>query len=141
MFTIGFARKNARTFFTLLNEAGVSALLDVRLNNSSQLAGYTKRDDLAYFCETILGISYRHMTELAPTQDMLDRFKKGDGAWRRYEEEFLALMHQRRIEQLPRELFANASLLCAEPTADQCHRRLVAEYLQRLWPGVEIVHL
>jgi uncharacterized protein (DUF488 family) len=141
MFTIGFARKNARTLFTLLKEAGVSALLDVRLNNSSQLAGYTKRDDLAFFCETVLGIAYTHVTELAPTQEMLEQFKKRDGAWRRYEEAFLALMRERRIERLPRELFANACLLCAEPTADHCHRRLVAEYLQRAWGEMEIIHL
>jgi uncharacterized protein (DUF488 family) len=141
MFTIGFTRKSARTFFTQLKQVGVSALLDVRLNNSSQLAGYTKRDDLTFFCEAILGVAYTHMTQLAPTQAMLDRFKKGDGGWRRYEQEFLALMRERRIEQLPRERFANACLLCAEPTADHCHRRLVAEYLQRAWPSVEIVHL
>jgi uncharacterized protein (DUF488 family) len=141
LWTIGFARKSARAFFTRLEEAGVSALLDVRLNNSSQLAGYTKRDDLAFLCETVLGIAYRHMTDLAPTPVMLDQFKKGDGAWRRYEEEFLALVRERRIEQLPRELFANACLLCAEPTADNCHRRLVAEYLQRAWGDIEIIHL
>jgi uncharacterized protein (DUF488 family) len=141
IFTIGFARKSARTLFTLAKEAGVSALLDVRLNNSSQLAGYTKRDDLSFFCETVLGIGYRHMTALTPTQAMLDRFKKGGGTWHCYEEEFLALMRERRIERLPREQFANACLLCAEPTADQCHRRLVAEYLQRAWQRVDVVHL
>jgi uncharacterized protein (DUF488 family) len=141
IFTIGFTRKTARTFFTRVKEARASALLDVRLNNSSQLAGYTKRDDLAFFCETVLRIPYRHATELAPTREMLDRFKMGDGTWQRYEEEFLALMRERRIEQLPRELFANACLLCAEPTADQCHRRLAAEYLQRAWRDVAIVHL
>ena len=141
MFTIGFARKGARTFFTLLKSAGVSALLDVRLHNSSQLAGYTKRDDLAFLCEAVLGITYRHVTELAPTQEMLDRFKRHDGGWRRYEDDFLALMRERRIEQLPRELFAKACLLCAEPTADHCHRRLAAEYLRQAWHDITIVHL
>jgi uncharacterized protein (DUF488 family) len=141
MFTIGFTRKSARTFFSMLRNAGVATLIDVRLNNSSQLAGYSKRDDLAFFCETVLGIRYQHVTALAPTQAMLDRFRKSDAGWRAYETEFLALMRERRIEADARAMFDRACLLCAEPTADHCHRRLVAEYLQRAWRNVEIVHL
>jgi len=141
LFTIGFTRKDARTFFALLKNAGVARLLDVRLNNSSQLAGYTKRDDLAFFCGAILGIEYRHVTDLAPTPQMLDAFKKRRGAWPDYERAFLALMQDRAIETLPRDLFADACLLCSEPEAAQCHRRLAAEYLQQRWTNVDIVHL
>ncbi len=137
--TIGFTRKSARTFFTLLKDAGVRRLLDIRLNNLSQLAGYTKRDDLAFFCES-LGLEYRHLTELAPTQPMLDASRQG-GGWERYEREFLELMRSRRIEELPRDLFDGACLLCSEPAPDHCHRRLVAEYLSQHWDAPLVVHL
>ncbi len=141
IFTIGFTRKDARTFFSLMQNAGVQRLLDVRRNNSSQLAGYTKRDDLAFFCDAILGIDYRHMTELAPTQAMLDAFKKSRGSWLDYERAFVALIRERAIETLPRDLLADACLLCSEPEPQHCHRRLVAEYLEQRWGGVDIVHL
>ena len=139
IYTIGFTRKSARTFFTLLKDAGVRRLLDIRLNNLSQLAGYTKRDDLAFFCES-MGLEYRHLTELAPTQPMLDASRQG-GGWAQYEREFLALMRSRRIEELPRDLFAGACLLCSEPTPEHCHRRVVADYLASRWPAVSIHHL
>jgi len=139
IYTIGFTRKSARTFFSLLKDAGVRQLLDIRLNNLSQLAGYTKRDDLAFFCES-LGIGYRHLPELAPTQPMLDAARRS-GGWDQYEREFIALIRGRRIEDLPRELFDNACLLCSEPTPEHCHRRLVAEYLHHQWTGMSIHHL
>ena len=139
IYTIGFTRKNARTFFGLLRNAGVRRLLDIRLNNVSQLAGYTKRDDLAFFCET-LGIDYRHMLELAPTREMLAR-QRAEKDWARYEREFTALLLERRAEELPREQFDSACLLCAEPEPAQCHRRLVAEYLRQAWGDVTVAHL
>ena len=139
IYTIGFTRKNARTFFGLLRDTSVQRLLDIRLNNSSQLAGYTRRDDLAFFCETI-GIDYRHLLELAPTKEMLAR-QRVEKHWPRYEREFIALMLERRIEELPREQFDNACLLCSEPTPAECHRRLVAEYLQSAWGDVTVAHL
>ena len=139
IYTIGFTRKSARTFFTLLKDAGARRLLDIRLNNLSQLAGYTKRDDLAFFCES-LGIGYRHLLELAPTQPMLDASRQG-GGWEHYERDFLELMRSRRVEELPRELFDGACLLCSEPTPVHCHRRLAAEYLRQHWGGVSIIHL
>ena len=143
IYTIGFTKKTAAQFFGLIRTAGITRLLDVRLNNVSQLAGFTKRDDLAFFAREICGVDYLHMPLLAPTQAMLDSLKKHKGAWADYESAFLELMVQREIERkLDNRLFsARTVMLCSEPTADHCHRRLVAEYLEEKWGGFEIHHL
>lgn len=141
LFTIGFTKKTAETFFTTLKKAGVKHLIDVRLNNVSQLAGFTKRDDLAYFAKSICKIPYTHMTELAPTQDMLTALKKNKGGWATYETKFNDLMAARKIEKQDRAAFAGGCLLCSEPTPHHCHRRLVAEYLGKYWKDVAITHL
>ena len=115
----------------------------MRLNNSSQLAGFSKRDDLAYFLRELCHAEYMHEPLLAPTQDLLDEFKKRKGSWEEYERRFLALMSERRIEaRISRDLFnVPTVLLCSEATAEHCHRRLVLEYLQAKWGGLSIVHL
>ncbi|MGA3023901.1 MAG: DUF488 domain-containing protein [Bryobacteraceae bacterium] len=142
IYTIGFTKKSARTFFTELQKAGVKRVVDVRLNNTSQLAGFTKRNDLEYFAEAICGIQYIHIPALAPTPEILDAYKKHKGDWRLYEQEFLDLMRSRRIEQtVSREMLDNACLLCSEETPEHCHRRLVAEYLRDKWGNLEIEHL
>jgi uncharacterized protein (DUF488 family) len=142
LFTIGFTKKTARRFFHLLQGSGVKRVIDVRLNNVSQLAGFAKRDDLAFFLDEICGISYTHVPELAPTQDMLDAFKKRKGDWDTYERRFLALMKERRIEEtLSKEVIADGCLLCSEDKPHHCHRRLVAEYLTNHWGDVQITHL
>ena len=142
LYTMGFTRKSARQFFTQLMDAGVRRVVDVRLNNVSQLAAFTKRADLEYFLQQIGQIGYVHLPELAPTQELLDRYKKRRGSWAEYETEFLDLMAERRIEeQLSPELLDGGCLLCSEPTPDQCHRRLVAEYLADKWGTVTIQHL
>jgi uncharacterized protein (DUF488 family) len=142
LFTIGFTKKSAESFFSILKNAGVGRLLDVRLNNVSQLAGFTKRDDLRYFSKAICGIDYLHLSVLAPTREILDAFKKQKGDWRLYERQFLDLMRSRRIEsEVSRELVDGACLLCSEETPHRCHRRLVAEYLEAQWGGVQIEHL
>jgi uncharacterized protein (DUF488 family) len=142
LFTIGFTKRSAQEFFTKLQSAGVRSLVDVRLNNTSQLAGFSKRDDLKYFTETICQVGYLHLTELAPTAEILDPYKKRKGDWTVYEREFLALIAARKIEQTlaPATLDA-ACLLCSEKQPHHCHRRLVAEYLKEKWDGVEIHHL
>lgn len=140
--TIGFTKHTAEDFFASLRRAGITRLIDVRLNNSSQLAGFAKRDDLRYFLRQICGAEYMHEPRLAPTQELLDSYKKRRGAWSTYEREFLALLAQRRVEELPKELFSGRPvLLCSEHSPDQCHRRLVVEYLDDCWGGVEPVHL
>lgn len=143
VYTIGFTQKTARKFFEALKQAGVERLLDVRLNNVSQLAGFAKRDDLAYFLQAIGGIEYRHELLLAPTQEMLDAYKKHKGDWAEYETRFLSLMRERQIETaLDRALFAVPTvLLCSELTSEHCHRRLVLEYLQEKWGGIQVVDL
>ena len=143
VYTIGFTKRSAADFFGALKQAGIRRLLDVRLNNSSQLAGFTKRDDLPFFLREICGAEYRHEPILAPTQDLLDAYKKNNGSWKEYEVRFLQLMVDRRIEEkLDRSVFSLATvLLCSENTADRCHRRLVLEYLQEKWGNLTIVHL
>lgn len=142
VFTIGFTKKNAHQFFTRLKQDGLVRLLDTRLNNVSQLAGFTKKDDLRFFAREINHIDYLHRTDLAPTKEMLDEYKKNGGDWASYERKFLALMEQRRIEEkIPRELIDGGCLLCSESTPEHCHRRLVVEYLKSRWGDLEIVHL
>jgi len=142
LFTIGFTKKTAETFFTRLSEAGVRRLVDIRLNNSSQLAGFAKKNDLEYFVRELCAADYVHLPELAPTQEILDAYKKRKGDWSAFEEQFLALIESRRIEATaPRELLDGGCLLCSEEKPDNCHRRLVAEYLAERWGDVEIVHI
>jgi uncharacterized protein (DUF488 family) len=144
IFTIGFAQTPAAEFFGKLKRAGIRRLIDVRLNNTSQLAAYAKRDDLKFFLRAICDADYEHEPLLAPTQDMLDAYKKHKGSWQTYEEQFLGLMAERRIEHaLDRERFESfpTVLLCSEHTAEQCHRRLVLEYLDVKWSDVVPVHL
>ena len=143
LFTIGFTKKSAEQFFTRLQDAGVRRLVDVRLNNVSQLAGFTKRDDLKYFTKAICHIDYLHLPILAPTAEILDPYKKAkNGDWPLYEQQFLNLMKERRIEEtVPREVLDGGCLLCSEERPHHCHRRLVAEYLRNEWSGVEIQHI
>lgn len=142
IYTIGFTKKPAERFFGLLREAGVATLVDVRLNNVSQLAGFAKRDDLRYFLSEMCGIEYTHQQSLAPTQAMLDDYKKNGSSWAAYEDRFLDLMRTRGVERsIPQELLHDAVLLCSEDKAHHCHRRLVAEYLAQHWGDVTIEHL
>ena len=140
--TVGFTKKSAAAFFGLVRESGVDTLVDVRLRGDSQLAGFAKRDDLAYFLAEICGVAYVHRPDLAPTQSMLDDYRKHGIDWPAYEERFLVLLRERRVEEtVPRDLLDNAILLCSEHEPDHCHRRLVAEYLASHWEDVQIEHL
>jgi uncharacterized protein (DUF488 family) len=142
LYTIGFTKKSARHFFEALCAADVKRIVDVRLNNVSQLAGFAKRDDLRYFADTICGMGYVQQPSLAPTKSILDAYKKNGGDWATYEKAFLALMQERKIEEhLSPELLDGGCLLCSEHKPHHCHRRLVAEYLQDKWGGIDIVHL
>jgi len=144
IYTIGFTKKSAETFFSLLNDHEVQRLVDVRLNPSGQLAGFAKQDDLAYFLKNLAGgCDYVHMPLLAPTPEILKDYRV-DKNWERYVRRFEALMDKRDIPNVidadDFRQFASC-LLCSEATADQCHRRLVAERFQQHWPGVKIIHL
>lgn len=140
--TIGFTKKSAEVFFTSLKSAGVQRIVDVRLNNVSQLAAFAKKGDLRYFASTICNIEYVHAPELAPTQEILDAYKKRKGDWDLYEQKFLELMRSRGIERsASSDVVDGSCLLCSEEKPQHCHRRLVAEYLQAAWPNVVIEHL
>ena len=141
LLTIGFTKTTAKNFFNRLKRSGARNIIDVRLNNTSQLAGFSKRDDLSYFADTICGMGYQHIPDLAPTKNIFDDYKKHKGSWEEYEEKFLDLMAQRRIEEIDRDQLDGGCLLCAEDKPHHCHRRLVAEYLRDKWGGVEIEHL
>ncbi|MEG4283198.1 DUF488 domain-containing protein [Microcoleus sp. A006_D1] len=142
LFTIGFTQKSAEQFFDTLMKAGVRRVIDTRLNNVSQLAGFAKRKDLEYFLRTIGNIEYVHILDLAPTQEILDNYKKKKGDWDVYEQQFLQLIRDRQIEQkISQDLLDCGCLLCSEPKPHNCHRRLVAEYLSNKWQNVKISHL
>ena len=142
LYTIGFTKKNAEQFFGKLKQAGLTRIIDTRLNNVSQLAGFTKKDDLRFFAKEILGVDYVHAPSLAPTKDILDAYKKDGGDWDPYERKFNSLIGSRHIEStLDKDTLDGACLLCSEPTPHHCHRRLVAEYLREHWGNVEIKHL
>ncbi|HEY3316414.1 MAG TPA: DUF488 domain-containing protein [Bacillota bacterium] len=142
LYTIGFAQKSLRRFIQLLEEAGVKKLVDIRLNNTSQLAGFAKKADLMYICE-LFGIQYEHVTELAPDEKTLEIYKLNRN-WKEYEDSFGALLQERNAATVLERTVAmegNTCLLCAEPKADRCHRRLVAELYQKAHPGVIVRHL
>ena len=142
LYTIGFGKKTAQEFFTLLQKNGVKRVIDIRLNNVSQLAGYTKKTDLAYFLSAIADIDYIHLPEFAPTKQLLDGYKGKKISWREYETEYACILEERvSLNQLDNSLFDGACLLCSEPTPKQCHRRLLAEYLAEKINGLKVVHL
>lgn len=143
IYTIGFTKKNARQFFGLIQKSGVKRVLDTRLNNVSQLAGFTKKDDLSFFLEKVAGVSYDHALGLAPTDDMLKSYKKGEITWEAYADAYHDLIRKRHVEKLfSADALNGACLLCSEATPHRCHRRLAAEFFQNhLGGGVEIVHL
>jgi uncharacterized protein (DUF488 family) len=130
--TIGFTKKNAEMFFSLVKGESVKTLIDVRLNNVSQLAGFAKRDDLRFFLRELCSTDYVHLPELAPTKELLNGYKKGVISWERYEDGFLNIMAQRNIERiLQPSLLEDSCLLCSEHEPHFCHRRLVTEYLNQ----------
>jgi len=142
VFTIGFTQKTAEQFFELLRRSGAKRVVDVRLNNVSQLAGFAKKQDLAYFAKQICGMDYVHMPELAPTQDILDEYKKNKGDWAVYERKFLELMARRQVEKtVSKGVIEEGCLLCSEHKPHHCHRRLVADYLKQHWGDIEVDHL
>jgi uncharacterized protein (DUF488 family) len=142
VFTIGFTQKTAKQFFETLRDARVQRLIDVRLNNQSQLSGFAKLKDLQYFTRTILGIPCAHEPLLAPTAEILSEYRAKSIDWATYERRFLEVLRERKVEScFTREFFDRSCLLCSEPTADQCHRRLIIEYLQNTVGGIEVQHL
>lgn len=144
IFTIGFAQKSAEKFFQILKENNVECLIDVRLNNVSQLAGFTKSKDLQYFLKTIVDADYIYNIKYAPTKDILDDYKKNKITWLDYEVKYRKLIESRKIEQIFKndiKNYNNVCLLCSEPLPQNCHRRLLAEYLKKHFIEIEVRHL
>lgn len=141
IFTIGFTKTTAENFFGRLKEVESRKIVDVRLNNVSQLAGFAKRDDLKFFAKSLCGMDYAHAAQLAPTKPMLDGYKKKQISWSKYENQYLDLMARRQVEKLRPADLDGCCLLCSEDTPHFCHRRLVAEYFAEKWGDVDIVHL
>lgn len=145
LYTIGFTKKSAEEFFTLLKKHSIKKVIDIRLNNGSQLAGFSKGKDLEYFLREICGIEYEHNISLAPTKGILDNYKQKKISWFDYEEQFKSLLVNRNIkDNLNRHTDKNDDgicLLCSEELANYCHRRLVAEFLKSLNPEIEIIHI
>jgi uncharacterized protein (DUF488 family) len=142
LYTIGFTKKNAEKFFSLLRKNNVKLLIDIRLNNVSQLAGFAKRDDLKFFLREICSCSYIHLPDFAPTKDILDKYKNHNISWLQYKELFTKLIAARKIEYvLSDEQIDNSCLLCSESTHENCHRSIVAEYLKDKNKNIKITHL
>lgn len=144
IYTIGYTKKSAEEFFGALEEHGIERVVDVRLKNTSQLAGFTKKQDLEYFLDRISGIEYCHLDFLAPSAELMKVYKESGEDWDLYVREFSKLLSERQVlDRLDRQSFSEKQccLLCSEPEADHCHRRLVAEHLKEAWSEVEIVHL
>jgi len=142
LYTIGFTKKKAKQFFELIKKNNIKCLIDIRLNNVSQLAGFAKRDDLKYFLEQLCNCEYRHMPDIAPTKEILDGYKKKQISWEEYVVQYNALIKKRKIESnLSLSALDGSCFLCSEPTADMCHRRLAAEYLKKQYRELKIKHL
>lgn len=142
--TIGFTEKKAERFFSLIKLSGAKRVVDVRLNNISQLSGFAKRDDLKYFLKEICDVDYVHLPDLAPTKEILSPYQKKTITWQQYEERFMNLMSKRNIENhVRRDLIDDGCLLCSEHQPHQCHRRLVTEYLKEHWSdsSIDVKHL
>ena len=143
VYTIGFTKKGASEFFGLLEDANIERLIDVRLRNRSQLSGFAKRDDLQFFLDRLLDIEYEHAQELAPTKTLLDEWRDDEIDWETYEDRFEDLLAERQVENnLRRDSFEKRTvLLCSEHKPDQCHRRLILDYLDEKWSDIEMIHL
>lgn len=142
LYTIGFVKKNAEDFFNILKKNHIKTLIDTRVNNKSQLAGFTKQDDLRYFLTTITCINYVHKPEYAPTKVLLKDYREKKVTWQEYEKIYINLLEERKIlEDIDYLQFDKACFLCSEATADKCHRRLLAEYLQKSNGKITVIHL
>lgn len=142
LYTIGFTEKPAETFFSLIKKAGVTKIVDTRINNTSQLAGFAKGSDLKFFAKEIANVAYEHQLDFAPTKELLGKYRDQKLTWSEYEKEYLNLLDMRKVSQkIEIEKLHGNCLLCSEHTPEKCHRRLLAEYLQEIRGDIEIVHL
>ncbi len=142
VYTIGFTNKSAQAFFDLILKNGVQRLIDTRLNNSSQLAGFAKGKDLSFFLEKICQCKYEHNLAFAPSKELLEAYRKKQIDWAEYERRYLSLLREREIEkQIEWHRLPQSCFLCSEHSPEKCHRRLLVEYLQGINPDIQLIHL
>ena len=144
LFTMGFTRKSAEEFFTLIGENHIEILIDIRLRNNTQFAGFTKSNDLAYFLKAICACRYVHEDAFAPNKELLDDYKKQVTSWEKYESIYRSLYLKREMGERFRKNYQRYNrvlLLCSEPTPEKCHRRLLAEYIGQDMENIQIIHL
>ena len=142
VFTIGFTGKTAETFFSTLKESGAKRVVDIRINRTSQLAGFAKEQDMSYFLNKLSNMNYLVNTDLAPTKDLLTSYREREISWEKYSQEYISLIHKRKIiESLGIEYFENSVFMCSEKESERCHRKLLTDLLLEKFPRVEIVHL
>lgn len=144
LYTIGFTQKSAEQFFELIKKHKIELLLDIRLNNKSQLAGFTKGSDLKYFLAQMCECRYDHCVDCAPTKEILDAYKNNQITWNDYESLYLPLMEKRKtVGSILKKSaqYERVCLLCSEPTPDRCHRRLLAELVVESDPTIQIKHI
>lgn len=146
IYTIGFTKKDAKTFFTLLKDNGISVVVDVRLNNTSQLAGFTKYPDIKYFLAKCIKCHYISDKRFSPEEKTLKDYKSKLISWDDYVKQFNSTMDKRRIKEYISDKYKDIikdetiCFLCSEETAEYCHRRLIAEMFSEIY-DLEIVHL
>lgn len=143
LFTIGFTKNSAEEFFSLIKKSGTQRVIDVRLNNTSQLAGFAKQDDLTYFLKALCQVDYIHCLELAPTEEILTPYRHKEHTWQQFKDEFVKLLAERQVEKhLDKQLLDHSCLLCGEEKPDHCHREFIIEYLQAHWKDkITVAHL
>ncbi len=142
IFTIGFTHKSAEEFFKLIQDAGVKRVIDVRIHNNSQLAGFSKKDDLQFFLKKIADIDYQEESLLNPTDELFHSYRNKEIDWKKFLGTYKSEISKKQVEKsLKKSDYENAVLLCSEDEPDHCHRRVAAEYLSEAWGGAEITHL
>ena len=141
LYTIGFTKHSAENFFETLKSSGVTKLIDIRINKTSQLAGFAKGSDLPYFLRVCAGIAYESIENLAPSKDLLRRYRSKEISWEFFEDLYLQrITSSGALDSLNPKDFDNACLLCSEHTSERCHRRILADEMHKRW-GIQIVHL
>jgi uncharacterized protein YeaO (DUF488 family) len=142
LFTIGFTGKSAEKFFGLLETSKASKLIDIRINRTSQLAGFAKEQDLKFFLPKLIGMDYVIREDLAPTKELLASYRNKEINWDEFADKYSELLKQRGvIDSLNSELFDNAVLLCSENEPEKCHRSLLANLINKKFPNFQVTNL
>ena len=142
LFTIGYTKKSAEKFFGIITDKKVEIMADVRLYNSTQLAGFSKSSDLKYFLEKICGCDYIALKQLAPNPSLFENYKNGKTTWNEYEKIYNKFLDtQANLDFFYAFKNKRICILCAESTPEHCHRRLIAQKISKTYDNVKITHL